>query len=312
MQSTAPVARNRLGLFVIGLLLGPVVVMLWLGRWKYACLYFIASIFLAFTFFALPMLGAFDPIALNGIAPEHLLEIFLLPLNLIGLAHAFILNGRTVLRPFYSRWYIALPSPILISFAVAFLIAKFLYHPFDIPSASNFPNYIIGDYFFVSETAYSFGRKPQRGDFAAFKYPAHLKITYIKRVVGLPGDHVQLIHGVLNINGVAMKLEPVDYKPEKTDENGANQFYRETLANGRSYVIAKSSQETPQENTQEYTVPPEHYFVLGDSRDNSLDSRFLDKVGYIPEQNFIGRSAVLYWNRLGLSISNRPAESYPK
>ena len=160
---------------------------------------------------------------------------------------------------------------------------------------------MVGDYFFISKTAYRNGQGPQAGDIAVFKYPADLRIDYVKRVVGLPGDKIQMIKGILNINGV-------DYL---NGDDGKKTFYRETLSNGRSYVIADMGN-TDQDNTEISVVPAGHYFTLGDNRDNSQDSRFLNKVGFVPAENFIGLVIFRFWNDQGLPLTGRPEEVYPK
>ncbi|MEO6609580.1 MAG: signal peptidase I [Aestuariivirga sp.] len=208
------------------------------------------------------------------------------------------------------------------------LVRTLLYQPFNIPSASNEPNYMVGDYIFVSKFAYGYSRYsfspfnvfsfegrtghslPAAGDVVVFKYPGDIRVDYIKRVVGLPGDHIQMIKGVLNINGVPVELADVTLPPEYYDMPNTK-FFRETLPSGRSYVISDLGR-TALDDTQEYIVPPKHYFMLGDSRDNSQDSRFLDKVGYVPEENIVGRVSILVFNKSGISISNRPDEIYPK
>jgi signal peptidase I len=187
---------------------------------------------------------------------------------------------------------------------------------------------MVGDYIFVSKFAYGYSKysfsplnffnfagrtgngRPQLGDLVVFKHPQDLGVDYVKRVEGLPGDHVQMINGALNINGTPVKLEEMELPSEYYDQDGVR-FYRETLPSGRSYVVSDFG-ETSVDNTDEYIVPPKHYFMLGDSRDNSQDSRFLDKVGYVPEENLVGRVSILVFNKNGISISNRPEEIYPK
>lgn len=221
--------------------------------------------------------------------------------------------------------------PKILFFVIAFsafglpgllLVRTLLFQPFNIPSASNEPNLMVGDYIFVSKFAYGYSKYsfspfnffnfegrtghslPEAGDLVVFKYPSDTSIDYVKRVVGLPGDRIQMINGILNINSVAVKHEPVELVPAYYS-NGAVRFYRETLASGRSYVVEDMG-ETEQDNTDEYRVPPKHYFMMGDSRDNSQDSRFLDKVGYVPEENLVGRVAIRFLTTNPISIFDRP------
>jgi signal peptidase I len=210
-----------------------------------------------------------------------------------------------------------------------YAIRTFAFQPFSIPSVSSFPNAVAGDYVFVSKTAYGYSKysfpnwfpgfagriwseKPQRGDMAVFRLPTDTNIDYIKRVVGLPGDHIQMRQSQLFINGVAAKQEPIILESAFYEQDSAVQFFRETLPNGRSYVIANLFNDGSADNTAEYIVPAGHYFVLGDNRDNSLDSRFLGKVGSIPEDNFIGPVVFRFFNSKGFPISNRPTETYPQ
>jgi signal peptidase I len=303
--------RNGFGLFLVGLLLGPICSMLWLGRWKYALIYLLVSLILMIGFFALPMLGIVDPISIPPFNGAEVFGLVLYPVGLLGIFHAFNINKSISAKPAYARWYIALILPIVVSLAIALTVRTFFLQPFNIPSASSIPNYVVGDYVFVSKRAYTNGGQPQIGDTAIYKLPSNPKIDYIKRVVGGPGDRIQMIAGVLNINDTPVKIEQVQLPPFLMGDDGPKKFYRETLPNGRSYVIADMG-ETSQDSTEIYVVPAGYYFTLGDNRDNSQDSRFLDAVGYVPIENFVGPVSFRFWNDQGLPLVGRPEEIYQK
>jgi signal peptidase I len=201
---------------------------------------------------------------------------------------------------------------------IAVLIRTVAYEPFNIPSASMVPTLLVGDYLFVSKFSYGYShhslpfslplfqgrileRPPQRGDVAVFKLPRDNKTDYIKRIVGLPGDRMQMISGVLHINGEPVKRQRLgDFVDYDRLGNGTRMTrYQETLPNGKSYVVVEMTDAGPLDNTSVYVVPPDHYFGMGDNRDNSLDSRVLTQVGYIPAENLVGRAEIIFFSSDG-------------
>ena len=204
---------------------------------------------------------------------------------------------------------------IIHALIIAFVIRTFLFQPFNIPSGSMEETLLVGDYLFVSKFSYGFshyslpwspplfsGRiwsaSPQRGDVVVFRLPKDDSVDYIKRLIGLPGDRIQMINGVLHINGEPVKRERID-DLVSTDEYGRSmrlQRWRETLPNGVTYIAHYSEEGGPQDNTPVYEVPDGHYFMMGDNRDNSQDSRFLSEVGYVPFENIIGRAQIIFFS----------------
>ena len=199
---------------------------------------------------------------------------------------------------------------------LALVIRTLLFQPFSIPSGSMRPTLLEGDYLFVTKWAYGysryslplspnlfsgriFGSDPERGDVVVFKFPPNPSLDYIKRVVGLPGDRIQMKDGQLYINSNAVLREKVGQidNPDITEVNRPIDVYRETLPNGVSYDTLDLEPDSIGDNTREFVVPEGHFFMMGDNRDNSIDSRF--NVGFMPGDNLVGRA-----NIINFSIAN--------
>jgi signal peptidase I len=220
-------------------------------------------------------------------------------------------------------------SVIIQALVLALVIRTFLFQPFSIPSGSMRPTLLEGDYLFVTKWAYGYskyslplapdifsgriwGSPPKRGDVVVFKFPPDPSLDYIKRVIGLPGDHIQMKHDELYINGVVVprkKVGQID-NPDITEVDRPVDVYRETLPNGVSYDTLDLTQNGLGDDTREFVVPPGHYFMMGDNRDNSSDSRFA--VGYVPAENLVGRANIIFFSIAGgaspLEIWKWPSE----
>ncbi len=198
---------------------------------------------------------------------------------------------------------------------IAILIRTVLFEPFNIPSGSMIPTLLVGDYLFVSKYSYGysrfslpfspplfngriFGSLPTRGDVAVFKLPRDTSVDYIKRIVGLPGDRIQVRHGQLFINRQEVSRKAAgDCAIDDGGIRMVERRYLETLPNGVKHYICKATDEGSANNTVEFLVPPAHVFAMGDNRDNSLDSRFMDNgVGYVPVENLVGRAEFLFFS----------------
>jgi signal peptidase I len=205
-----------------------------------------------------------------------------------------------------------------IALLIALVFRSFLFQPFNIPSESMKPTLLVGDFLFVSKYSYGYSRHslpfslplipgriffspPKRGDVVVFKTPADNRTDLIKRVIGLPGDEIQVTRGVLYINGTAVPrrdLGPYVSTDPRTGVPTTGTLYEETLPNGVSYTTLDLGR-SDEDDTDVFKVPAGHYFMMGDNRDNSADSRIptlYGGVGYVPAENLEGKAQIFFFS----------------
>ncbi len=204
---------------------------------------------------------------------------------------------------------------IILAMIIALTIRTLAFEPFNIPSSSMVPSLLIGDFLFVSKYSYGYGtigtfwglggfqgriggQAPNRGDVVVFKTPKDNSTDYIKRLIGLPGDTIQMRQGILYVNGVPVdrdRLAAPIAQPHGEAPPANITDYLEHLPNGATHIIRKEGEDMPLDNTTVFTVPPHHYFFMGDNRDNSQDSR-TKTVGFVPEENLVGHARFLFFS----------------
>jgi signal peptidase I len=205
-------------------------------------------------------------------------------------------------KSFYKEWV----EPFLIAAIFALFIRQFIVEAFKIPSGSMIPTLAIGDHLLVNKFVYGpripfmdtrifDWKEPQRGDVIVFKYPVNEDKNFIKRVVGLPGDKIQIINGKLFINDQIVPIKAIGAPADKSVEEGLSfgkpRLYEEqlgTVTHTIQYLVNQSGQ-----NEGPWLVPKDSVFVMGDNRDNSQDSRFW---GFVRENKILGKAFIIYWS----------------
>lgn len=287
-------ARKPWAAALIGFVFGPVIGMFYFGRGWLGLVYLLPCLIVAAQ-------SCFMPTAFGD--PDTFAITFSIIWRLIGSAHVYFIASRATAVPskWYARWYslvgfVVLPF-ILILAALEF--REFVYEPFHITTLAMQPTLTENDNVLFDKTAYN-KHGPERGDVVLLENPSE-DAEYIRRVIGLPGDVVQLKNGVLTING---KQVPRQLCAAAVGDNKACTEYEETLPEGK--VIHTWQCNTAPGVSPEYTVPGGQYFVLGDNRDNSEDSR--GALGFVSEENVRGKASLIYWNNQTHKISNKSVD----
>ena len=224
-------------------------------------------------------------------------------------------KGKNVAAPREKDGFFDNVKTFIWAVVIAVIIRSFLFQPFNIPSSSMKPTLLIGDFLFVSKYSYGYSRhslpfspnifagrvmadEPERGDVVVFKLPSDNRTDFIKRVVGLPGDTIQMRQGTVWLNGQPIEREAagmfIDLRSDGREVSIPR--YLETLPSGRQYYTLDQVENGPADNTGVYTVPTGHYFLMGDNRDNSADSRVMRYVGFVPHENLVGPAKILFFS----------------
>jgi signal peptidase I len=291
--------------------------MLYLGKGRSALIYF--GVLCAAIAVKYIQLDSVDADVLSGISSFAAL--------MVGCFHSYrVAGGLTGNTPvfWFSRWYFL---TILCSFPFLLLLFRiFAFDIFGAASGSMAPSLMRGDVFTVSKIAYGYSRfsfpfgwpaisgrvfaaRPELGDVVVFRLPIDTRTDYVKRIVAGPGDRVRMSGGRLHLNGVVVNRTDAGTLSLASNSGfevkSRYRCYVEVLPNGSAYSIAEETDTGPLDDTREYLIPQRHYFVLGDNRDASQDSRILPTVGFIPEENIVGRVSLVFWNSEMRTLSFR-------
>jgi signal peptidase I len=219
-------------------------------------------------------------------------------------------------------------ASLLTMLMVAAAIRIFLFQPFSVPSISMEPALRVGDNFYADKRSYGWSRysfpfdagfegrlgaaAPLRGDIVVFKLPSDPKSDYIKRVIGLPGDEILMQHGVLHINGTPVPKRSIGDVTVQTGDGRTHTIpsFEETLPEGRKIIVLDMEPDGPFDSVGPFKVAPGHYFMMGDNRDNSMDSRSIEQVGLIPAENIFARASFVYFSTEELGDTNSSAHAF--
>ena len=243
-------------------------------------------------------------------------ELFVLALMGLAAIWSIVLLVRTfgAVQDFgVFRSIVTVVVPVIFLLLIAFSIRSFIAQPFNIPAQSMTPALLVGDHLFLDKTCYGYSKytsplmpdfdgrvwrsAPKRGDIVVFKLPKDNRTDYVKRIVGLPGDEIEMKDGVLHINRTAVPRKRVeDFIDDTSRQRDGIEAFEETLPNGVRYTVLDLRNNGEFDDAGPFKVPAGHYFMLGDNRDNSVDSRMQEHIGFVPEENLLGCAPVLYFS----------------
>lgn len=277
---------------IVCLLLGPFIGMLVIGKGRIALSYALADIIAS----ALPFIAS--TYGLITIDPMQIWWVPSLVIAFIAAFHAIRIQRNPISSPakkWYSPWHVALTLGLVLPIILAFTVREFVLEGFHSASGSMRPAMSTNEHFFAYKIPYKTGQKIERGDIVVFSAN---NLSYVKRVIGLPNEKIQIIEGILHINSIPVTRQYI--RDDSTCDDGEVPIiyhrYTEIFPEGQEHDIYEISDDKPLDNTEPYSVPENSYFLMGDNRDHALDSRILDKIGFIKSDQIKGKALYFYWD----------------
>jgi len=278
--------RSILSTILVSLLCGFAAGLIWIGRVRLG--FYLVAIFAALLVMLVVLVPYWPPL------PLRFSEVMSAAFVVISVCVTLYLRAKSKPDSRYSRLWVVI-SLGLLQIIAALLIRGFVYQPYSIASGSMAPTLLVGDYVMVSKSAFGFrAKEPARGEVVIFESP---QASFVMRLIGLPGDTVQMRDGQVVLNGEELAQEPLG-EFELSDRFGSEMvpLFREILPDGRSYKVLDLASDTYADNTKLFEVPDGHYFMLGDNRDNSMDSR---SFGFVPHELLVGPAIRVFANSEG-------------